>query len=88
MAVRFYVDQFRNLMADMDGEREGMIITKGFMQNENIDKAADYLRGIAVQLTKLYNDGKIDKAAALMEEAESKVSAAKTAEKFLEEVSF
>lgn len=87
MTVRFYVNQFRELEAEMDGEREIMITTR-FMQNENVDKAAAYLEPIAERMTALYNEGKVDEAEALMEEAEAKVRKAQTAEKFMEEVSF
>ena len=87
MSVKFYVDGFRNLVAEMDGERE-MMIAPHFLQNENNSKAAEYLRKIAAQLTKLYSAGQVDKAGALLEEAESKVRDAQTAEKFMEEVTF
>lgn len=87
MTVRFYVNQFRELEAEMDGERE-IIITTRFMQNENVDKAAAYLEPIAEKMTKLYNGGQIDEAEALMEEAEARIREAQTAEKFMEEVTF
>lgn len=87
MPVRFYVNQFRELEAEMDGERDIMITTR-FMQNENVDKAAAYLEPIAEKLTKLYNDGQVDEAEALLEEAEAKVRKAQTAEKFMEMVTF
>ena len=87
MSVRFYVDGFRNLVAEMDGERETMIAPH-FLQNESKSKAAEYLRKVAAQLTKLYNAGQVDEAGALLEEAESKVRDAQTAEKFMEEVTF
>lgn len=87
MTVRFYVDGFRNMVAEMDGEREEMIVPH-FMQSENKTKAADYLRGVASEMTELYNAGQIEEAEALMAEAEAKVISAQTAEKFMEEVSF
>ena len=87
MSVRFYVDQFRNLEAEMDGEREVMITTR-FNQNENVEKAADYLRPIADKLTELYNAGEVDAAAELLEEAERKIADAQSDEKFCQPVSF
>ena len=87
MSVKFFVDGFRNLVAEMDGERETMIAPR-FLQNESKTKAAKYLREVAAQLTKLYNAGQVDKAGALLEEAEGKIRDAQTAEKFMEEVTF
>ena len=87
MAVRFYVSGYRNLEAEMDGERETMIAPR-FMQNENKDKAADYLREVAAELTNLYNAGEVDAAYAVLAEAENKISQAQTAEKFMEQVTF
>jgi hypothetical protein len=87
MTVRFYVDGFRNMMAEMDGEHEVMIVTK-FNSNENKTKAANYLKTVAPEITRLYNAGDIDAAEALLNEAEAKVRSAQVAEKFLEEVTF
>ena len=87
MAVRFYVSGYRNLEAEMDGERETMISPR-FMQNENKDKAADYLREVAAELTNLYNAGEVDAAYAVLAEAENKISQAQTAEKFMKQVTF
>jgi dsDNA-specific endonuclease/ATPase MutS2 len=86
MNPRFYVSQFRNLEVEMDGERE-ILIAPNFMQNENKDKAAEYLRKVANELNRLYAEDP-DAAGALMEEAETKIRKAQTAEKFMEEVSF
>lgn len=87
MSVRFYVDQFRNLGAEMNGEREVMIVTK-FMLNENVEKAADYLRLVADKLTELYNAGEVDAAAELLAKAERKIADAQSDEKFCQPVSF
>ena len=87
MATRFYVNQFRELVVESDGEREVLIVAR-FTQNENKDKCANYLRPIAEQMTTLYNAGKVDGAFALLEEAEARVSDAQSNEKFLQEVSF
>ena len=87
MSVKFFVDGFRNLVAEMDGKRETMIAPH-FLQNESKSKAAEYLRKVAAQLTKLYSAGQIDEAGALLEKAESKIRNAQTAEKFMEEVAF
>ncbi len=86
MNPRFYVDGYRSLMAEMDGEKDEMIAPR-FMSSENMNKAADYLRDIATQLNELYQVD-VDAAAELLQEAEDKVYRAQTAEKFLEEVSF
>ena len=85
MAVKFYVNQFRNLMAEMDGEKE-IMIAPVFMQGENGAKAANYLRGVAEVMTRLYNAGQVEEASALMAEAEAKITSAQTAEKFMREV--
>jgi len=88
MKVRFYV-RGRDLWAEQGKSNEVMIAAgRGFMQSENANKAAEYLRGVASKLTELYNASKVDEATVLLEEAENKVYDAQTAEKFCEVVSF
>lgn len=86
MSARFYVDGFGNLMAEMDGERDSLMGTR-FNQTENKEKAIEYLKVIAAEMTKLYVT---DPAAAeaVLTEAEYKIGQAQAAEKFLEEVTF
>jgi hypothetical protein len=73
-------------MVEMDGGRESLI-APSFMQNDNRDKAAEYLSDVAASLNELYSSNP-DAAGKLLEEAENKIRSAQTAEKFLEEVSF
>ena len=83
----FYVDSYRSLMVRVAG-RKDIVLAPRFIQNENQDKAADYLRGIAKQLTQAFADGDEAATVRILEEAEGKVRAAQLAEKFLEEVNF
>lgn len=87
MKVRFYVNSFRQLAVEEGGERD-ILIAARFMQSENQDRCADYLRGVAAKLTDLYGTGQVDQAGDLLAEAEAKVRNAQTAESFLEEVRF
>ena len=73
-------------MVEMEGEQDTLIVTK-FMQNENTDKAADYLKKIATKLNEVYKQD-ADKAGQILEEAENAVRAAQLAEKFLEAITF
>ena len=88
MAVKFYVNGRGDMMAEVDGERDLIIAGGDFMQTESNLKATEYLRGVAEEMTNLYNAGQVDEAEALMNEAERKVNEARTAEKFLEPVEF
>lgn len=82
----FKVDQFRNLVAEIDGERDIIFTVRGFMSNDNANKAAGWFRSLAVELNEM--EPFSDEMAKKLEEAEAKLENAKLAEKCLEEISF
>ena len=87
MNVRFFLNSHRQLEAEIDRDREVMIAPH-FSQNDNMDKAAEYLRGVAAKMTELYGAGEVEAAGNLLEEAETKIQKAQTAERFMDEISF
>ena len=87
MNPKFYTSSQGDLVVEMDGERDALIVNRGFLRSESRDKAADYLRTIAAKLNEIYPTDP-DKAQAILEEAKQKVADAKLAEKCLEEIVF
>ncbi len=89
MATRFFVNGLGGgaIEAEMDGERDTMTAYK-FMAGDTQAKANEYARGVAAEMTTLYNSGHEAEAIELFEEAEAKLKAAMLAESFCETVSF
>jgi hypothetical protein len=69
-----------------EGGQEDWLIVAKFMQGDNQIKFGDYMRQVATELTKM--EPFSEEMAAHLEATSAKVSNAKTAESFLEEVTF
>jgi len=91
MDVKFFVSHAGDLNVQEPGKRNPETLirnSRGWLQTENRDKAAEYLRDIAQRLGELFDASEQETAADLLREAEDKIDAAKLAEKCCQPVEF
>jgi len=88
MTVRFFVPGIGGAIeAEMDGERDTMTAYRLHL-GDNQSKANEYARGIAAEMTTLYNAGQEEQAITLFGEAEAKLNQAQLDETSLIAVRF